>query len=347
MDATPRRHGRRHAAAVHSLADGFFEPLASQLRLFLAPLDLYGAVKATMLADGHAVGAGLVVAAVLVNHIRRVLAPWLGQFLWWHPVQVMKLARGTPHYFVEDQLLAATDGAALALWLLQTGALAATRALLRHRLLTTTTAAADLQSRGRRGKGDGGSGGASGGGTESKVAAAAAGRRTTASLSACFTDCGRISYLALCLMQVEYAYAEACWAASWTHAATHVYFRGTTAEKQFVHRLFAGDWHLARPQLGEDATMHWRGMMFIASLLAWWAWRIIQPLRRHGVVGVALSGLPILGGFIGAGTAHIIRYSNKYFIWLEISEMLLTWVWLLLGVTLVAAWRLCDGQSPE
>ncbi|KAM0745045.1 hypothetical protein ACQRIT_000429 [Beauveria bassiana] len=99
-------------------------------RLLLAPRPLYGPVKATMLADGHAVAAGLVVAAVLGNHVRRVLAPWLGQFLWWHPVQAMRLARGTPHLFIEQQVLAATDAATLGFWALQTIALAATKALL-------------------------------------------------------------------------------------------------------------------------------------------------------------------------------------------------------------------------
>lgn len=342
-----RRHARRNAAAttVHSPVHRFLDPLSSQLRLFLAPHDLYEPVKSTMLAEGYAVAAGLAIAAVLVNHVRRVLAPWLGQFLWWHPVQLMKLARGTPHYFIEEQLRSATDPAALGFWLLQTCALAATQALLRHRLLadaTTTVTEAEGQDRGS--KGDGRGGGGSGGRTGSRSGTA---RRATASFSACLSDCVRISYLALCLMQVESAYAEASWAASWLHASTAVYFRGTAAETEFTHRLLAGDYHLARSDYSEDVSGHWRGLLLIAGLLSWWLWRIIQPLRRHGVLGVALSGLPLFCGFIGASTSHIIRYSNKYFIWLEMSEMLLTWVWLVLGITVVVAWRLCDEKRPE
>ncbi|XWX01725.1 hypothetical protein V2A60_009754 [Cordyceps javanica] len=336
-------------------------PLLWQLRTLLAPRHLYGPVKATMLADGHAVAAGLVVAAVLANHVRRVLAPWLGQFLWWHPVQMMRLARATPHFFIEQQLRSATDdaaAAALGLWALQTGALAATRALLRHRLLADDASQHWLRSRGVKGNGNGGGGGSagrrrrggSGDNSRARSSKAQAGRgATTASLSACLTDCCRIIYLTLCIMHAEYAYAEACWAASWLHAATHVLFRGTTAERQFTYRLLTGDGHdhLARVGHAQGAPPppppgHWRGMSLIASLLLWWLWRVLRPFRRHGVVGVALSGLPVFGGLVGVGTAHVVRYSNKYFIWLEMSEMLLTWVWLALGLALVAVWRLCD-----
>ncbi|OAA51208.1 hypothetical protein BBO_01155 [Beauveria brongniartii RCEF 3172] len=378
-----RRHGRRQraagaaAGAVRSLAYRFLEPLLCELRLLLAPRPLYGPVKATMLADGHAVAAGLVVAAVLGNHVRRVLAPWLGQFLWWHPVQAMRLARGTPHFFIEQQVLqsssaaaAATDDAAtLGFWALQTIALAATKALLRHRLLadatittttTITTSATGLtnpKSRGGKGVAGGGRSSSSSSSSSSTGPRAAAMRATTSSM-ACLTDCYRIIYLTLCIMHVEYAYAEACWAASWIHAATHVALRGTTAEKLFTHRLLTGHHHHhhhhhdqqpARTESdGGAMAAHWRGLSLIAGLLAWWSWRhVLRPLRRHGVVVWAFSGLPVLGGLIGAGTAHIIKYSNKYFIWLEMSEMLLTWAWLLLGLALVAAWRLCDGQDAE
>ncbi|KAM3453920.1 hypothetical protein MY3296_003392 [Beauveria thailandica] len=383
-----RRHGRRQRAAaaaagggggeeeeeeeVRSLAYRFLEPLLCELRLLLAPRPLYGPVKATMLADGHAVAAGLAVAAVLGNHVRRVLAPWLGQFLWWHPVQAMRLARGSPHFFIEQQVLqsssAATDAATttLGFWALQTAALAATKALLRHCLLadatttttttnynkpTITTSATGLTSpKSRRGKGVAGGGRSS---SRSSTGPRAAAMRATTSPMACLTDCYRIIYLTLCIMHVEYAYAEACWAASWIHAATHVALRGTTEEKLFTHRLLVTgrhrhDQHPARTESDGGAAMaaHWRGLSLIAGLLAWWSWRhVVRPLRRHGVVAWAFSGLPVLGGLVGAGTAHVIKHSNKYFIWLEMSEMLLTWAWLLLGLALVAAWRVCDGQD--
>ncbi|KAM3547001.1 hypothetical protein ARSEF1564_000042 [Beauveria bassiana] len=381
-----RRHGQRQRAgaaaaaaeggggAVRNLAYSFLDPLLCELRLLLAPRPLYGPVKATMLADGHAVAAGLVVAAVLGNHVRRVLAPWLGQFLWWHPVQAMRLARGTPHFFIEQQVLAATDAATLGFWALQTIALAATKALLRHRLLadattttTTTTITASAtgltKPKSQRGKGFAGGGGGGGGRSSSSSSSSsssagprAAAMRDTTSSMACLTDCYRIIYLTLCIMHVEYAYAEACWAASWIHAATHVALRGTTAEQLFTYRLLTGHHHhhhhhdqqLARTESDQGGMAHWRGVSLIAGLLVWWLWRhLVRPLRRHGVVAWAFSGLPVLGGLIGAATAHIIKYSNKYFIWLEMSEMLLTWAWLLLGLALVAVWRLCDGQDAE
>lgn len=343
--AHPRQQVRRRSAASaassagHSLFNSFWSPLLSELRLLLAPRDLYGPVKAAILADGYVVAAGLVMAAVLVNHIRRVLAPWLGQFLWWHPVEAMKLARGTPHYFLEEQLHAAADGEALCLWLLQTAVLAATKALLRHRLLSgaVTRVVRHQQSR------DVASRGAAAGGTGARAALTA-----DAALPASWlTDCYRILYLTLCLMHIEYAYAEACWVASWLHAVTHVYLRGTSAEREHSHQVLTGRHRPPRSDASGIAALgHWPpGLLLIAGLLLAWAGRAVQPFRRHGTVGVALSALAVLGVFIGVVTAYVIRYSNKYFIWLEMSEMLLTWLWMLLGLLLIAAWRL--NRSAE
>ncbi|ATY65923.1 hypothetical protein A9K55_002009 [Cordyceps militaris] len=290
------------AATSSSLVDhdtSASRPL-SLLRTLLAPPGgaLYAPVRAAVVADGHGVAAGLVTAAVLANHVRRVLAPWLGQFLWWHPVQAMRLARGAPHVFIAQQLRSAATLAPASRWLLQTGALA----LLRRGVL------ADVLSRG--------------GGSRDATAA-------------CLTDAGRILYLALCLMRIEYAYAEACWVASWAYA---VCVRAATAERHWCSTpLLTGE------DSAEDAPRQWRGMLLVASLLLWWLWRVVvRPLRRHGVTGVALSGVPVVVGLVGVGTAHIIRYANKYFIWLEMSEMLLTWVWLILGLGVVVVWRLCD-----
>ncbi|KFA48214.1 hypothetical protein S40293_11180 [Stachybotrys chartarum IBT 40293] len=60
--------------------------------------------KAHFLRNGHRIAAGYIVAAVLVNHIRRVLAPWFGQFVWRHALEYMKLARSSPHYHLDISL---------------------------------------------------------------------------------------------------------------------------------------------------------------------------------------------------------------------------------------------------
>lgn len=257
----------------------------------------------------------------------------------------MKLARATPHYFVEEQLSSATTngGEALCRWALHVAALAATRALLRHRMLGYSVTAAKLELQCRKGS-DSTTGSGGGGGATAAAVAAFSGTW--------HADVCRVLYLALCLMQVEYAYAEACWAMSWIYASTYVYLRGTTAERQFTQRLLMGGDgdgrnHAAQPNYTgtvPSLTEHCFGIFLIIGLLVSWLWRaVLRPIQRHGVVGVALSGLAVLGAFIGLGTAYLVRYSNKYFIWLEMSEMLLTWVWMVLAVGVASAWRLCPS----
>ncbi|OAA63171.1 hypothetical protein ISF_05047 [Cordyceps fumosorosea ARSEF 2679] len=278
------------------------DPLLWELRALLAnpPRRLYRPVRAALLADGHALAAALLVAAALANHVRRVLAPWLGQ----SPPPAGDAA--------------GRRRAAL------TAALATTRALLRDRVL------ADAAARGGGGGASKGDDAGGGGGTGPRAS------RTTT----CLADACRIAYLTLCLMRVEYAYAEACWAASWIYAGAHILLRGTPAERQFTHRLL----FLPGSSDVTSSLAHWCGLALIADLLLWWSWRVlVLPARRHpgGLVGVALSGLPVAVGLIGAATAHVVRYANKYFIWLEMSEMLLTWAWLALGLALVVVWRCC------
>jgi amino acid permease len=67
------------------------------------------------------------------------------------------------------------------------------------------------------------------------------------------------------------------------------------------------------------------------------------------VVRATAAGKPALGVFHGVlwgGTAYLVRYSNKYFILLELSDMLVTFGWMVLGVALVV-WLKLEHDVPR
>ncbi|EJT68703.1 hypothetical protein, variant, partial [Gaeumannomyces tritici R3-111a-1] len=83
--------------------------------LSVGTLRLWTDCKAVTLAGGCCGGyrstALLLAAALLLNHARRVLLPWLGAYVHAHPVESLRVARSRPDLLVEETL-AATDGAA-------------------------------------------------------------------------------------------------------------------------------------------------------------------------------------------------------------------------------------------
>ena len=61
-------------------------------------------IRDALFQHGYAHATACLVLAVLLNHVRRVLVPWLGGFLDLEIVAGMKAARSVPHYFVQQSL---------------------------------------------------------------------------------------------------------------------------------------------------------------------------------------------------------------------------------------------------
>ncbi|KAK3196538.1 hypothetical protein K4F52_000420 [Lecanicillium sp. MT-2017a] len=298
-EAVRGRHDQGSGHVRERIADlscRFASPLSDYLCGFLAPAGEYNAVRAALLHDGYVAAVSLMLAAVLVNHIRRILVPWLGQFLWWHPVEAMKMAKGSPHYFLLLQLR--LDNAALGRWLLQMAALALCRRELRRYLAS---------GQHRR-------------------------RRAAVAMDACC-----ILHLALCLADLEAAYAESCWAGAWLYATGYIWLRGSSAQRSFALKLLWEPWEEGEATAQKGRGMTTLAMVVVGLLLLRAGWRTTRPFRTRGL-GVAVSALAVFWGLLGAGTVHVVRYSNKYFIWLEMTDMLLTWLWMGLAVGVVVSW---------
>jgi hypothetical protein len=247
------------------------------------------AVKLIALKDGRRRAAGRVLVGVLMNHVRRILAPWLGQFFWYQAVQDLKLARSSPHYLLLRTLSWAwTD---MALWVLWACAIPLARRALEARIqrLVYAGAGADEARRGGRGR---------------------------------LADVLTATYVAAALTRVEHAYARACWTGGQVYACWQL-LNGDAAGRLFLAGLCREHWARMLVQLG--------------FVLHWWLCRV-APLVERGLLrrsGRRLASVPAYGA-VGAATAYVVRYSNRYFVLLEVSDMLVTFAWALWGVGLIA-----------
>ncbi|OIW25762.1 hypothetical protein CONLIGDRAFT_504037 [Coniochaeta ligniaria NRRL 30616] len=61
-------------------------------------------VKAALLAEGYRVTLLHALIAILINHIRRILVPWLGAFTFYHPMEDLRLALSNPDVYLDQTL---------------------------------------------------------------------------------------------------------------------------------------------------------------------------------------------------------------------------------------------------
>lgn len=127
------------------------------------------------------------------------------------------------------------------------------------------------------------------------------------------------AYLAFCVAHAEKLYAETCWAAAHLYASAAAVRGGGGG--------FLADLVRAR----------WACVGFQVVLLGDWLRGRFVPSVRRAVGGAARGelGAVVAHGVVWGGTAHLVRYSNRYFVLLELSDMLVTFGWMVLGVVVV------------
>lgn len=243
--------------------------LLSPLSVVMTPSEARS-VKRTLVCRGHLSALLLVLCAVLINHIRRVLVPSLGQFLWWHALETMKLARSSPHHLLVGKTLR-FSWHEVCVWSMHNQA---------FRLLRSQSS-----------------------------------RRTSENQQQMPAV---VLFAAMSLALLEHAYVETCWAGAQLYALAQVF--ASDERRVLVDGVLGGP--------------GWLRVVFVLGLLARWAWYSVPVLVMKG--GVLLQML------VWGTTAHLVRYSNKYFILLELSDMLVTFGWMALGLITVVAWKLED-----
>jgi hypothetical protein len=61
-------------------------------------------VKPAFLGAGYAHAAAYLITGILLNHVRRILAPWLGSYIFQGPVEHLRLTRSRPDLLLEEAL---------------------------------------------------------------------------------------------------------------------------------------------------------------------------------------------------------------------------------------------------
>lgn len=277
---TPQRRSLRNATeplphVPPRYPPTFWSPFTELFAIYFCPPQSFYIIKDVFLREGHGVAALYVVAAAIVNHLRRFLLPWFGEYMWRDPLKHLKLARHAPHYFLEEIM---DFNPIWALWwTLQFGAFTIVK------LFVWTSLLQEEEPR------------------RSKTAVAII----------------MIIYLSLGFAAMEYDYAELCWTGSVLYALQAV-LRGTPEQRAYFFKLLKNS----------DLVLR-SGAQVIGIVHA------IQ--KTYGRMNSGwVSALSVFVVALFYVTAHIVKYSNKYFIFLEVSEMLLTWIWIILGVGMVA-----------
>ncbi|EXV04594.1 hypothetical protein X797_002275 [Metarhizium robertsii] len=242
-----------------------------------------------------------VLAATLANHVRRVLVPWLGQFIWWHAIENMKLARSSPHYFVEESL--SFTWSEVLFWVCCTVIGCFVLTGIQNGLVSEEGTSSHQKD------------------TSSTPLLALDGEREVA------LGIHDMLCMAMSLTLMEGYYTQACFSAAYMYALSRLVVYGGAVERAFLWSCISERWLHA---------------VFQCGLVLYWAYVHFLPTARS-IARATGAGKPAMGmvhGIIWGGTAYLVRYSNKYFLFLELSDMLVTLGWMALGLVTVLLLKL-------
>ncbi|KAM4066804.1 hypothetical protein HRG_000826 [Hirsutella rhossiliensis] len=276
------------------------------------------ALKASLVRGRYGRAATYVAVAVVANHIRRVLVPWLGQFVWHHAVVAdMKLARSAPHALLEASLLDFA-WADVGRWACQQAALSVlARAVMARRPVD----GADARRR-QRGPSVGRRARAPGGHEGDGDAAADDSHGQSSDMA---SDARCVLRLVAGLTLLERHYTESCWALAHVYATARLLLSTRPCDAAFLRRLVLESTPRARSALQAGLVLRWLYRSVSAATTTRWP-RLVLLLACACCVG----------------TLHILRHSGRYFILLEMSDMLVTFGWMALGMAVLMAWAVRD-----
>ncbi|TWU75723.1 hypothetical protein ED733_007678 [Metarhizium rileyi] len=246
-------------------------------------------IKRCILRNGTLEAVLLVLAATLANHVRRLLVPWLGQFVWWHALENMRFARSSPHYFLEHSVH--FSWGEVTSWLCGSVVVAVARVGNRNAMASF---------HGHKG-------------------GLLCGRRE-AVLGMC-----TVVDMAMGLTLLERYYTQTCFSAACVYALFRVVEGGPG--RAFLWDLVSEEWLRAGFQC--------------VLVLCWACGHLLPTAWKVSRAMVAGKMVPaVVHGVVWGGTAYLVRYSNKYFILLELSDLLVTLGWMALGLGTVLLLRL-------
>lgn len=265
----------------------FWSPFIYTVKIYFCPPQSYPIIKSIFLRQGHGVAAWYVVAAAVLNHLRRYCIPWFGRHLWkGSKVAHMKLARHAPHYYLEETLDFTT--AQDFLWIGQIALYSFVKLFLWAQLVNEARP------------------------TQPRVVVAII----------------MILHLTISFTSMEYDFAELCWGVTTLYSVKAV-LRGTKQQKSFAYKM-----------LTKEPIIRQAGAQLLALVHAVNKfWETMNKCKGW------TSGIAVFLAVGAYSTVHVVRYSNRYFMLLEMSDMLLTLFWIFLGVSLVGLDKIRSLQT--
>lgn len=271
-------------------------PLSRLLQPILVPNDGYVAVRAILLQDGYGPALFKMVVAVLLNHVRRLTIPWLGQPLFLNTFEYMKLAAKTP-FFALQSLIEKPLWEVLS-WVLMIVVVTYARnmitaLLLNHQVMVIQQDTARVSKRDR-----------------------------------IFSDVLLVLVLSVGVGSLEYVYGQMAWVVSTFIALGRVFGDENTLQRtMLMQQAAAGGFDtmakaMVYVRVGGDAIRS--------------SWNSVQTRLAQNVLLYTILWVVIQGS-----TEAAVKH-NKYFIFLEAREMLVTLTWVVAAAVTVAVWKMQD-----
>ncbi|KAK3952323.1 hypothetical protein QBC32DRAFT_144466 [Pseudoneurospora amorphoporcata] len=306
-------------------------------------IDRWPLLKSALLSSGYLSLIIYLMAAILLNHIRTVFAPWLGNWMWYTPMEDLRLALGNnPAFFLEYALGFSWWWYAFSFiqkiaWDFAGGVVIATLTIIYggvpdpsddpdpSQLLVATDAGGMSMSMSTLHLVSDSDADADDADSDEEESSSSSkkknkkGEQQNKKWKSCKLDLLKIGYLLWVLTTLEHMFARSLNTLTFLIAWYRLAFRGGDAE------------HLAMVNV---AVKNWTKMPLHVSQVYGYSMNALWPIVLSAVA-LAVAGQPgmliLLGAIVGGVTA-VIRYRSTVFIALEVSG-----VFVVMGLLVVSA----------
>ena len=135
-------------------------------------------------------------------------------------------------------------------------------------------------------------------------------------------DVWAVLYVFAVLAWLESRYVQTCWMGAQLYAHASLLWRALGNDGQ-------AEWEFLETLLAEQGARVTIQVGLVVALLI----HDIAPTLGRGLRGA--WAVTFVGGLVAGVTVYLVRYSNKYFLLLEMSDLLVTFGWAVLGVAYV------------
>ncbi|KAJ4415258.1 hypothetical protein N0V85_002804 [Neurospora sp. IMI 360204] len=290
-------------------------------------IDRWPLLKTALLSSGHGPLFIYLIIAILLNHIRTIFCPWLGNWMWYTPMEDLRLGLSNPAFFLEYALGFSWRWYAFSfiqklVWDFGGGVAIAT-------LTIVYGGVPDPSDLSQAGGGDLGGMSTlhlshSDSDSDSDLDAEQKKKQKEQKWKTRKLEAVKVGYLVWALATLEHMFSRSLNTITFLVAWYKLAFRGGDAE------------HLAMVSI---AIKNWTRMPLHVSQVYWYMMNALWPIVLSAValaVGAGQPGMLIVLATIVGGVAAVIRYRRTVFIALEVSGVFVVMGFLVVSAVLLA-----------